>query len=187
MQNRQMIKARKYLCCFDEILNQMSEKMLSPEITNNITINFIQSMILHHQTGIDLSKNLLEYTSYHPLQEMAKNRIVKQTKAMEEMTEIARTTYGQNMPQDVNSYMEKYFEITKNMIDKMKNAPRWIFINLDFTYEMIPHQEGAIAMCQNLLQYRMDPRLKAIADSMIEEQTKEIQQLMIWQRKLRGN
>ena len=128
-----MMRARKYLYRFDEILNQMAEKMLSQEITNSITINFIKCMIPHHQAAIYMSENLLQYTNYKPLQEMAKNIIKIQTKGIIEIEEIQKNTYGfQNMPQEVNCYNEKYFEITKNMIERMKKAPRTQYINWNF-------------------------------------------------------
>lgn len=127
------MRARKYLYRFDEILNQMAEKMLSQEITNSITINFIKCMIPHHQAAIYMSENLLQYTNYKPLQEMAKNIIKTQTKGIIEIEEIQKNTYGfQNMPQEVNCYNEKYFEITKNMIERMKKAPRTQYINWNF-------------------------------------------------------
>lgn len=152
--------------------------MLSLEVTNSISINFIECMIPHHEAAIYMSENLLEYTTYPQLQEIAKNIIKMQTEGIEEMREIARTSYGfQNMPQEVNSYMEKYFEITRNMIERMKNAPKSIYINLNFINEMIPHHEGAIAMCENLLNYRINPRLKIVADSIIKEQSKGIEEL----------
>ncbi len=187
MQNRQVIMARKYLCCFDEILDQMAKQMLSQEMTNNITINFIKGMISHHKAAISMSQNLLEFSMYEPLREMAKEIIERQTKEIEEMQEIANTAYGfQNIIQDVNCYKNEYFEITKNMVEKMKNAPRTIYINLDFTYEMIPHHEGAIAMCKNLMAYRIDPRLKAIAESIIKEQKQGIEKMKEIQMRLRG-
>lgn len=127
------MRARKYLYRFDEILNQMAEKMLSQEITNSITINFIKCMIPHHQAAVYMSENLLQYTNYKPLQEMAKNIIKTQTKGIIEIEEIQKNTYGfQNMPQEVNCYNEKYFEITKNMIERMKKAPRTQYINWNF-------------------------------------------------------
>ncbi len=187
MQNRQVIRAKKYLCRFDEILDQMAKEMLSQEVTNSITINFIECMIPHHRAAIYMSQNLLEYSMFEPLRKIAQNIIESQTKGIEEMKEIANTTYGfQNMMQDVNCYMEKYFEITKNMVEKMKNAPRTIYINLDFTHEMIPHHEGAIHMCENLLQYRIDPRLKVVADNIIKEQKQGVEEMKRIQKRLSG-
>lgn len=187
MQNRQMIRAKRYLYRFDQILNEMTEKMLSQKVTNSITIDFIECMIPHHQAAIDMCENLLSYTRYPALQKMANDIIQTQTIGIKKMKEIASTTYGfPNTPQDVKNYTEKYLEITKNMIENMKSAPRCININLDFINEMIPHHEGAVAMCENLLPYRMDPRLKLVADTIIEEQSKGVNQLKEIQKKLRG-
>ena len=72
-----------------------------------------------------------------------------------------------NMERDINTYLTKYFEITNNMIEKMKNSPRCVNINLDFVNEMIPHHEGAIQMCNNLMQYYIDPRLRNVANTII--------------------
>ena len=147
----------------------MSEKMLHAELTNySITIDFIRCMIPHHQAAIYMSENLLMYTRYQPLIEIAKGIIAMQTKGIEEMKEILRTTsVYMSMERDINTYLTKYFEITNNMIEKMKNSPRCVNINLDFVNEMIPHHEGAIQMCNNLLQYYIDPRLRNVANTII--------------------
>lgn len=186
MQNRQAMRAKKYLCRYDEIVNEMAKKMLAKNGTNSITINFIEDMVPHHQAAIEMSQNLLQFTTYQPLQEMAKNIIKMQTTGIEQMEEIARTTYGfSNMPLDANRYKKKYLEITKNMIEKMKNTPRLININLNFVNEMIPHHEGAIAMCENLLLYRIDPRLKLMAEAIVKEQMKGAYELKEIQRKFK--
>jgi len=185
MQNTQIVMTKRYLYRYDEILNQMAEKMLSQNVTNSVTINFIECMIPHHQAAIYMSENLLQYTRYQPLQEIAKDIIKMQTEGIKQMEEIAKTTYGfPNTPQVVDHYMQKYLEITKDMIERMRNAPRCVNINLNFTNEMIPHHEGAISMCENLLQYRIDPRLKLVADSIIKEQSEGVEQLKEVQRRL---
>lgn len=94
------------------------------------------------------------------------------------MKEITRTTMMRaNMPNHVTSYECKYLEITKNMIDKMKNSPRYPNINIDFTEEMMPHHKGAIEMCNNVLKYPIDQRLRLVANSIIQEQTQGIEEL----------
>lgn len=172
-------QVQNYLARFDEILCQMADKMLNAQLTNNnITINFIRCMIPHHQAAIYMCENLLKYTNYTPLQEIARDIIKTQTSGIMQMKEIARTTIGfENSQRDVNCYLEKYFEITRNMICRMKNSPRCNNINLNFVNEMIPHHEGAISMCNNLLHYRIDPRLRNVANSIIEEQSRGVRQL----------
>ena len=63
------------------------------------------------------------------------------------------------------------------MICRMRNAPIGNNINLNFIDEMIPHHEGAIRMCENVLKYNIDPRLVEIANLIIEEQSKGVKNL----------
>ncbi len=183
----QIVRANRYLYRYDEIVKLMAEKMLSQNMTNSVTIHFIECMIPHHQAAIEMSENLLQYTRYQPLQEIAQNIIKMQTEGIKQLEEICKTTYSfPNTPQVVNNYRQKYLEIAKNMIEKMKNASRCVNINLNFINEMIPHHEGAIAMCENLLPYRIDPRLKLMVDSMIKEQSEGVKQLKEMQKRICG-
>lgn len=185
MRNKNMMNVQIYLMNFNKILNTMASKMLNPNITNNnITINFINCMIPHHQAAIYMCENLLNYTRNEHLYKEAKSIIATQTRGIEQMKEISMTASGYwNSKEDVKCYMEKYFEITNNMIYKMRNSERTRNININFISEMIPHHEGAIKMCENLLKYNIDPRLKRVAESIIKEQSEGIEEL----RKIRSS
>ena len=173
MKNQNNYDIRKYYTRFDEIIKQMASRMLAFNTSSNITINFIECMIPHHEAAIYMSDNLLNYTKYKPLCEIANNIIRMQTSGVAQMKEIVKTTQTcANYPRDV-----------VNMISKMKNSPRLQNINLSFTYEMIPHHEGAIEMCNNLLQYPIDPRLRLVAETIIREQSHGIIEL----KKIQGN
>ncbi len=170
---------RRYLDRFFEILNKMREEMLSQQITGNITIDFIKTMIPHHQAAIYMCQNLLEYTHYQPLINIANNIINEQTNGIEQMRFISNTTqYFSNSPSDVKNYNERYLEIVNNMVNGMRNSPRYRNINFDFIGEMIPHHEGAIAMCENVLKYQIDSRLKNVAENIIKEQSRGVQDLI---------
>lgn len=173
-----MSDLQKYLCRFDEILNQMENKMLCRSNVSDITLDFCECMIPHHQAAIYMCENLLKYTECEPLKKIACDIIETQTQGIKEMQEIAKTTCGfVNSQRDVNCYVSQYLSITRNMICRMRNSPQCQNINLSFIGEMIPHHEGAICMCQNLLQYCIDPRLEKIAKSIIKEQSEGVQHL----------
>ncbi len=185
MDYNENIKTKQYLSKFEKIRCVMANKMLSIYIINNITINFIKCMIPHHQAAIYMCENLLNYTNYQPLINIAKEIITMQTKGIEQMTIILNTTEGYtNTKQDVMCYMNRYYLITKNMICRMKNSLRGKNINLDFISEMIPHHEGAIDMCNNLLQYNIDPRLIEVAQNIIKEQSNGVEKLKVIQHNL---
>ena len=73
--------AKAYLCRFYEILEQMIEDMTGAELTDSLSHNFIVQMIPHHMAAIEMSENLLQYTTCVPLQNIALNIIVEQTKS----------------------------------------------------------------------------------------------------------
>lgn len=52
--------------------------------------------------------------------------------------------------------------------------------NRDFAQEMIVHHEAAVDMSKELLAKGSDPELKALAESIIQAQTKEIEFLRAW-------
>lgn len=179
MQNqKRIIMAQRYIMRFNQILDEMASKMLSQKTTNSITVNFIECMIPHHQAAIYMCENLLNYTEYEPLIKIANNIITTQEAGIKEMREIRCTTQGyESCQEDMKKYMAKYLKTVKSMINNMRNAPKGIDINLNFICEMIPHHEGAIRMCKNLLEYNIDSRLKEVAESIIKEQSEGIKEL----------
>lgn len=171
-------RAKRYLEIFEEILCTMEHKMLCADVKDNITKYFIECMIPHHQAAIYMSENLLNFTNYEPLINIANNIIKMQTAGIKKMKEIYKTTeLYENSKEDIKCYVERYCNITKNMLINMKNSPKCENINLDFITEMIPHHEGAIYMCKNLLEYNIDPELKKVANSIIEEQSYGVDEL----------
>lgn len=66
-QEQLSIVTDKYLTCFNNILDQMIQQMNSAQLSNSISYNFIVQMIPHHKAAIEMSCNLLQYTTLVPL------------------------------------------------------------------------------------------------------------------------
>lgn len=64
---------KNYLCRFYKILDEMIEGMTNAELTNSLSHNFIVQMIPHHRAAIEMSENLLQFTTFVPLQHIAQN------------------------------------------------------------------------------------------------------------------
>lgn len=187
MNNQELLNSQNYLFQFDQILNQMSARMLNTSMSDNITINFIEAMIPHHQAAIYMCQNLLRFTNYPPLENIARQIIRTQTKGINQMRQILNSTSNYENPNiDINYYQYNYFNITNSMVSKMVSSIRSNNINLDFVSEMIPHHEGAVAMCQNLLNYNINPSLVQVARTIIEQQSVGIIKLKQIQNELKN-
>ncbi|MCI8485233.1 MAG: DUF305 domain-containing protein [Lachnospiraceae bacterium] len=170
--------AKNYLNTFHCILDEMIRGMTEAELSNSISYNFIIQMIPHHQAAIEMSQNILQYTTYIPLQEIACNIIAEQTKGIEKMQEIqCACGIRKNCSQDLCLYQRRMDQIMQNMFSKMSCTPDTNQINADFLQEMIPHHIGAIEMAKTTLQYDICPQLKPILDEIIISQQKEVQQM----------
>lgn len=53
-------------------------------------------------------------------------------------------------------------------------------IDVDFRAHMIPHHQGAVDMAKVALQYSKDPDTRALAETIIRDQEKEIADMQRW-------
>lgn len=169
---------KDYLERFSIILADMIHGMTCAELTDSISHNFIVQMIPHHMAAIEMSRNILKYTTFIPLQEIALNIITSQTASIENMKKILDCcSMQENSNAELRAYTECYDRITKIMFSDMKDAVSTNNINTDFMREMIPHHMGAIRMSENALCYPICPQLRPILDAIIRSQRKGVQQM----------
>ena len=74
-------------------------------------------------------------------------------------------------------YLKRYEEILDEMIHGMKCAELTESISHNFIVQMIPHHMAAIEMSENILKYDPCPPLAEIAENIILEQTKSIENM----------
>lgn len=170
--------AKTYLTKFYCILDHMIEGMTEAELNDSISHNFIVQMIPHHRAAIEMSENILQYTTNIPLQDIALNIISSQTKSIENMEKIlCSCSEPENCEQDLCLYQRRMDQIMQTMFSRMETAVSTNLVNADFMCEMIPHHEGAIAMSKNTLQYHICPQLVPILHAIITSQEKGVQEM----------
>lgn len=75
---------------------------------------------------------------------------------------------------DPEIYLQRYREILNAMIKGMCCAELTDSISHNFIVQMIPHHRAAIDMSENILKYTENAELTAIAEGIIDEQTRSI-------------
>lgn len=167
-----------YLDTFQCILSEMIQKMTAAEPGSSISQNFIVQMIPHHEAAIEMSNNLLRFTTCIPLQDIAESIITEQTKSIENMQKILCSCQDQtNRSAELYEYRRKTECIMQTMFSEMGIARSDNNINGNFIREMIPHHQGAIRMSRNALQYPICPELVPILRAIITSQERGVMQM----------
>lgn len=168
----------EYLNTFYCILNKMIREMTEAELNNSISHNFIVQMIPHHRAAIEMSNNILKYTSNLPLKNIALGIISEQTKSIEDMKNILNECNKYvNSKRALCLYQSKMDEIMQTMFERMRCAKASNRINCNFMWEMIPHHEGAVEMSGNTLRFNICPELIPILHAIIKSQQKGIKEM----------
>jgi len=168
----------RYLSSYQEILQNMICGMTSAKRNQSISHNFIVQMIPHHKAAIEMSRNLLCYTTLIPLEEIALNIIEEQTQSIQNMENIlCQCTRLRNSCADLQRYQRQVGAILQAMFEDMKSACPDNDINISFMREMIPHHKGAIAMSKTALDYPVCNGLKPVLKAIITSQEKGVCQM----------
>ena len=124
---------KNYLSRYYEILDEMKQGMCEPALTESISHNFIVQMIPHHQAAIEMSNNLLQYTTFVPLQNIAAHIIASQTKSIADMrAALAQCSELPNTEQELCLYARRFEQITQTMFTDMGNATATNHLNCNF-------------------------------------------------------
>lgn len=170
--------AEIYLETFDSILNEMIKKMSAAELMDSVSHNFIVQMIPHHRAAIEMSKNILTYTTSITVQNIAEQIIDEQTQSIDDMKKIlGRCSKRPDCEYNICSYQRKMDHIMNAMFHEMGNTCATNQLNANFMREMIPHHIGAIRMANTTLEYPICPELKPMLYAIISSQQREVRQM----------
>lgn len=165
-----------YLEEYEKILQEMMHEMSEVPITCSISDNFIKQMIPHHIAAIEMSENILRYTTNIGVQNLAMCIVKEQKESIENMKAIQeRCCYFQNSQYEVYDYMCGFIEIAEIMFYDMCSAPISNSVNVNFLQEMIVHHIGAVRMAQNTLRFCICQELIPILQCMIQTQGEQIE------------
>lgn len=78
---------------------------------------------------------------------------------------------------NTQTYLDEYYCILKQMIDRMTSVQLSCSISYNFIVQMIPHHRAAILMSCNLLKYTNNIALQEVAFTIIKEQTNSIENM----------
>jgi uncharacterized protein (DUF305 family) len=163
-----------------ESMRSVLDKMDAMKMTGDFDHDFANMMIMHHQAAIDMSEIEIVKGTDAAIVSMAKSIVTAQK---DEIVEMQQFIANHKMKEVKMQNAEMDGDLSKSMkamMDKMNNMQMTGNTDTDFVRMMIPHHEGAVKMAEDELAYGKHTELKKMAEKMIIDQTKEIDEFNAW-------
>lgn len=143
-------------------------------------LQFIDTMIDHHQGAIDMALLVATRASHDELKTLAKDIIEDQRKEIAQMRQWRSQWFG-DAPPAVNMKMPGMTEGMQGMDLKKLDSLKGNEFDVEFVRQMIPHHEGAVTMAKALLEQTQRPEMMGLAGNVIKAQTDEIARMRSWE------
>lgn len=151
---------------------------LKPLKGKEFEVMFLKDMIHHHQSAVEMAELVASHTKRPELNQLAKNIVTAQKAEIDQMTGWLTSWHGET-PGSM-AQMPGMDEMMKGM-EALKAAKDAEFDKM-FINMMSEHHKRALMMAK-LVGDRTDrAELKQLANQIIKEQTKEIEQMAGWEK-----
>ncbi|WP_095174864.1 MULTISPECIES: DUF305 domain-containing protein [Blautia] len=168
-----------YLKEENAIMDKMMDEMDRAQNTGSAELDFLNGMIPHHQSAVDMSKSYLEYAGKDgEFKGLAENIISAQNTEIDQMnTMIERFQKVENPDTEKEAaYLEDYRTMMDNHHSSHTGAET-SDLETAFAQGMSMHHQMAVDMAEIILKYTDDEELTAFADNIITQQKKEIEEM----------
>lgn len=170
--------AKNYLCCFYQILDEMTQGVTAASLTHSISHNFIVQMIPHHRAAVRMSDNILRFADNQAVRRLAQRISEEQAQGIAELEAMLSICTQQTNPQlDLRLYQRRMDLIFREMFASMGSAPENNRLSAIYLQEMLPHHRGAVRMAENTLKYDVCLELVPPLRHIIRRQCRQIGQM----------
>lgn len=143
-------------------------------------LQFIDTMILHHQAAVDMATMIAGKAERPELNKLGAKMAMMQQKEIDEMKAWREKWFAGAQPA-INIEMAGMADSMREMDMKKLGSATGREFEFEFIKQMIPHHQGAIAMAKEAQQRSKKDEIKKLADDVIREQQAEIDMMKVWQ------
>ena len=154
----------------------------------NYDLRFIDAMIPHHQGAVEMANVAQEKSKRPEIKKLASEIIKAQDKEITQLKQWRTVWYPGESSTPV-----AYDAKTGKTVAMPQEQMQGMMMNMDlgaansefdlrFINAMIPHHESAITMAQDALRKSKRPEIKKLAQSIIDSQQAEINQMKQWRK-----
>lgn len=146
---------------------------------------FLAEMVPHHESAIEMAKVAQKQADHPEIKQLADDIIAAQDSEIEQMNAMHERLLDQPVSEDHNTLGmdEGMMGMDMMSMDSLEAAKPFDRVFID---EMIPHHQGAILMARMELADGQDPEVMDLAQSIIDAQSSEIEQMNEWRMEWYG-
>lgn len=166
-----------YLNDQDKIMMAMMRDMSEIEKSGNASIDFLEGMIPHHESAVDMAESYLKYGGENQeLKEMAESIIETQTDEIWQMKALIDelAALGQTDTEKEEAYLKEYNEMMSAHHEGHSSADN---IDQAFAEGMHMHHKMAVDMSKAILNYADEGAVKMMAQNIVRTQEDEMEKM----------
>lgn len=142
-------------------------------------LQFIDTMIAHHQGAVDMAKMIPQKAENNELKALGVDIVTSQEKEIAEMLSW-REKWFAGKSAAINMEMKGMSDSMKGMdMTKLGGLSGKAF-DIEFAKQMIPHHEGAVVMAREALERSNRDEIKRLSNEIIKAQQAEIDKMNSW-------
>lgn len=166
--------SKEYLDTYYEIIDGMKNQMFAVENSDSISKIFIDQILPHISAGIQLSENILKYTTDIEIENFAKNIISQNNENLERLNTISNECECINNDRDIKLYTRKSNELIGAMITRLNSIQTGNNLNVLYLQSMTYYFEGFLSLARNLLNFEICSSLKNFINEQILHTTAKL-------------
>lgn len=169
----------QYLTDQDSIMTNMMAAMETTP-SGNASISFLQGMIPHHEAAVDMAESYIKYGGAdQELTNLAETIVETQTSEIDQMRQLIDTitASGKKDEEKEERYLEAYNAMMSHHHAMDHGSSSDQSIEQAFADGMMMHHQMAVEMAEAILEYTDDAEVLRLAETIIDTQTQEIEQM----------
>lgn len=167
-------REKLYYKKYNALIKSSEKEFKKISKTGDKTSDFLCQMLQHSKLGIDLAKNLLQYTKDEKLIAFAENMIKTQAKQAETISTLIEKRRSAKDTTDNTAVVEIPNE---NIFPNMHITALTGDINKDFLKELIAYHEAALQMAMDFAKATHEAEVKRVLEEIIALQNAQLQQV----------
>ncbi len=160
----------------DQSTTAETHSMGGMKMTGDFDLDFANTMVVHHQSAVEMAKEVIAKGSNAEVKTMAQNIVTAQEAEIAQFKNITANYKMPEMKKEGGEAHNELGEIMQKMETDMKVMSKTGNADKDFLMMMIPHHKSAVTMSEDELSHGKNLEIKKMAQKIMDDQNKEIKQ-----------